>query len=189
MTKVTSFPPLPQQPNTVAWPTETWPESPVPNSADKDEIQRLLDFAFSNPDELGKTTAFVAVQGGKIVSERYYKGFGQAETYHSWSMAKSMTHALIGIAMGEGLIDLHAPANVPEWQTDGDPRAGITIEHLLRMSSGLEFTEDYEDSGISHTIEMLFGSGKEDVAHYAASKPLEHPIGSFWSYSFAGGGA
>ena len=94
-----------------------------------------------------------------------------------------MTHALIGFAMGDGQLDIHEPAKVPEWQGKDDPRAAITIEHLLRMISGLQFTEDYEDSGISHTIEMLFGSGKEDVAHYAAAMPLEHPIGSFWSYS------
>ena len=174
---------LPDQPERVAWPTREWPQGDLPPQADKAGIEAHLDHAFSNPDSLGKTTAFLAIQGGKIVCERYNEGFGPDETYHSWSMAKSMTHALIGIALGDGKLDIHAPANVPEWQSSDDPRSAITIEHMLRMSSGLQFTEDYEDSGISHTIEMLFGEGKEDAAHYAAAKPLEHPVGSFWSYS------
>ncbi len=178
-----SLPRLPSQPADTPWPTDAWPNAEPQTQTDQAELARLLDHAFSNPDDLGKTSAFLAVQGGKIVSERYNEGFGPDETYHSWSMAKSMTHALIGIAMGDGRLDIHAPAQVPEWQGQDDPRAAITVEHLLRMISGLQFTEDYEDSGISHTIEMLFGSGKDDVAHFAAAMPLEHPIGSFWSYS------
>ena len=178
-----SLPRLPSQPEATPWPTDIWPSAEPQAQTDQAELTRLLDHAFSNPDDLGKTSAFLAVQGGKIVSERYNEGFGPDETYHSWSMAKSMTHALIGIAMGDGHLDIHAPAKVPEWQVADDPRAAITVEHLLRMISGLQFTEDYEDSGISHTIEMLFGSGKEDVAQFAAAMPLEHPIGSFWSYS------
>jgi CubicO group peptidase (beta-lactamase class C family) len=51
------------------------------------------------------------------------------------------------------------------------------------MSSGLKFAEDYVDAGVSDVIEMLFGSGKEDVAAYAAKSPLVHPPGTVWSYS------
>lgn len=183
MADISALPRLPGQPADTPWPTNAWPSAAPPAATDQAALTQLLDRAFSNPDDLGKTSAFLAVQGGKIVSERYNEGFGPDETYHSWSMAKSMTHALVGIAMADGHLDIHAPANVPEWQGADDPRAAITVEHLLRMVSGLQFTEDYEDSGISHTIEMLFGSGKEDVAQFAAAMPLEHPIGSFWSYS------
>jgi CubicO group peptidase (beta-lactamase class C family) len=98
-------------------------------------------------------------------------------------MAKSLTHALFGIAVGDGLLDIQAPAPVPEWRTPGDPRSAITPDQLLRMSSGLKFDEVYEPGKASDTIEMMWGSGKADVAHYAASQPLAHPPGTFFSYS------
>ncbi len=174
--------PLPSQPGDTPWPTEDWPVGPPQRSANAGEVDRLVAHAFSNPDSLGETHAFLAIQAGRIVFERYAEGYGAGDTYPSWSMAKSITHALVGFAVDEGALRLDAPARAREWPT-GDPRADITLDQLLRMSSGLRFTEDYENSGVSHTIGMLFGSGKADVAHFAASLPLDHPPGSYWSYS------
>ena len=96
-------------------------------------------------------------------------------------MAKSVTHALVGICVGDGLLDPDAPARVPEWK--GDERRSITLQHLLEMRSGLEFVEDYVDGGTSHVIDMLFGAGQDDVAGYAAARRLLHAPGSHWSYS------
>ena len=45
--------------------------------------------------------------------------------------------------MGDGRLDIHAPADVPAWRGAGDPRGTITLDHLLRMSSGLAWIEDY----------------------------------------------
>ena len=132
---------------------------------------------------MGETHAVLAVLGGRIVAERYDGNHGPDSTNHSWSMAKSMTHALAGLAIADGAITCDTPVNAPEWHGSDDPRTAITLEHLLRMSSGLQFTEDYVDAGISHTIDMLFGAGKEDVAKFAADKPLDHAPGTFWSYS------
>jgi len=175
--------PLPEQPTDVSWPTDTWPEGDLANGTDTRRLEQLLDLAFVAAGSLGQTHAFLAVQRGQIVSERYGEGFGPEDTYPSWSMAKSITHALAGLAVSDGALDLNGPAKVPEWQEPGDPRADITLEHLLRMTSGLQFIEDYEDAGVSHTIEMLFGSGKDDTAHFAADKPLEHRPGTHWLYS------
>ena len=175
--------PLPAQPDGTPWPTQTWPVGRLPEETDTARFDRLVEHAFSNPDTLGKTHAFIAIKSGKIVFERYGASNHKDDTYPSWSMAKSMTHALAGIAIKQGTIDLDTPANVPEWKDRDDPRAGITLEHLLRMSSGLRFKEEYEDAGSSDTIEMLFGSGKSDVATFAAHMPLEHAPGTFWSYS------
>src|SRR6185312_5645280 len=74
-------------------------------------------------------------------------------------------------------------ADVPEWAGAGDPRGPITLDLLLRMSSGLAFVEDYVREHPSDVIAMLFGEGQADVAAYAAAKPLVHAPGSFWSYS------
>jgi len=98
-------------------------------------------------------------------------------------MAKSILHALIGILVGRGEISTAEKAMAPEWQVSGDPRAEITIHDLLTMRSGLEFIEDYENEGVSDVIQMLWGSGSENVAAYAADKPLIHKPGTVWSYS------
>jgi CubicO group peptidase (beta-lactamase class C family) len=98
-------------------------------------------------------------------------------------MAKSITQALVGILVRQGRLDIFAPAAVPEWADPADPRHPITVDQMLRMSDGLDFTEDYVDAGISDVIEMLFGSGADDVAGFAAARPLKHPPGTVWNYS------
>ena len=65
----------------------------------------------------------------------------------------------------------------------GDPRSAITLEHLLTMRDGLDFVEDYVDSGVSHVIDMLFGSGIADTAAFAAGRLLAHAPGSAFNYS------
>ncbi|MFN7056012.1 serine hydrolase domain-containing protein [Hyphomonas sp.] len=179
-----ALPPLPAQPESVPWPTLAWPEAALPPAIEA-RLTPLIGHAFANPapDDLGETHAFLAIQGGRIVAERYAAGLTPDSTHPSWSKAKSITHALIGLLVREGKLDIHAPAAVPEWQSAGDPRRAITLDQLLRMSSGLQFAEDYVDAGVSDVIEMLFGAGKSDVAAYAASLPLAHPPGTVWNYA------
>ena len=59
----------------------------------------------------------------------------------------------------------------------------ITADHLLAMRDGLAFVEDYVDAGLSDVIEMLFGAGQYDVAHFAADRPLAHPPDTVFNYS------
>lgn len=148
-----------------------------------DRVGSLLDQAFrerSTP-ELGETHAAVIVHRGRLVEERYAEGVGSTTTLPSWSKAKSITHALVGLITGDGKLDIAAPAPVAEWA--GDARAAITLDQLLRMSSGLDFVEVYTPGGRSDVIDMLFGRGSDDVAGFAASFPLAHVPGSVFSYS------
>ena len=180
-----SLVPLPSQPADVPWPTLDWPEGPPPPQLSGAAFQALVGDAFAEPgsERVGETHALLIVKGGRVVFERYGFGANAGTTQPSWSMAKSITHALIGVLAGDWRLDVHAPAQAPEWRDPGDPRAAITLDQLLRMSSGLKFVEDYVPGHVSDVIEMLYGSGKGDVAHYAASQPLEHAPGSFWSYA------
>jgi CubicO group peptidase (beta-lactamase class C family) len=129
------------------------------------------------------TLAEVVVHGGQVVHETYGPGTDAATPLISWSMAKSVTQALVGIAVRQGLLDVDQPAAVPSWQRDGDPRRPITLRQLLNMRSGLRFVEDYVDDGVSDCLAMLFGAGQSDVAGYAASLPLEHEPGTVFNYS------
>jgi CubicO group peptidase (beta-lactamase class C family) len=81
----------------------------------------------------------------------------------------------------DGLLDVRNPASVEAWKNDA--RNQITLQHLLDMRSGLSWNEDYVDSDSSDVIEMLFGSGKDDVAAYAVSLPLTDEPDSKWLYS------
>ena len=91
--------PLPPQPAGVPWPTEAWPTGPLDPLVDRRALETLLAHAFARPEpeDLERTHAFVAVQGGRIVAERYAEGVSPDDTFHSWSMAKSITSALVGI--------------------------------------------------------------------------------------------
>ena len=152
---------------------------------DEAALQALADKAFvvdeANP--LNETHALVASLDGVVVFERYAQGFDASSTFLSWSMAKSVTSALCGVLVGERRLDLDWPAAVPEWQQPDDPRAEITLRHLLQMRSGLAWNEDYVDDQVSDVIEMLFGSGKADTASYAVAQALAHAPGEEFYYS------
>ncbi len=177
--------PLPPQPAGIDWPTRGWPAAPFPARADRARFEALLDRAFAGTADgpMGATHALVVVQGGAIVAERYGDGFGPEATYPSWSMAKSITQLLIGFLAAEGRVDVDAALDAPEWRTPGDPRAGLTWRSLLHMTSGLSFVEVYLQGQTSDVIEMLFQSGKADVAGYAASRPLAHAPDTVFNYA------
>lgn len=147
------------------------------------------------PTDDGTTLALLAVVDGTVAVEWYGTSpdtpFGPgapvdaSTTLISWSMAKSITHALVGCAVVDGLVDLDRPLGLPEWADDD--RAVITLDHLLQMRSGLTFVEDYVDGEASDCIEMLFGgdehSGAIDMGGFAASKlPIAAP-GATFNYS------
>ncbi len=182
---MTTLTPCPAQPAGTPWPTREWPRAALPANADKARLEALLERAFADPApaEIGETHAFLAIQNGRIVAERYAGGaHTAASTYPSWSMAKSITQLLMGFLVAEGRIDPSAPLGAPEWP-EGDPRAGLTWLQLLHMSSGLAFREDYVDGAASDTIRMLFQDGKADTAAYAASKPLAHAPDTVFNYA------
>jgi len=179
-----TLPPLPAQSSSVPWPTVEWPRGDLPAHNER-RLRALLTEAFAakSTPTLGETHAVLFVQNGRIVLERYGDGLSAQCTFPSWSMAKSITHALVGLIVADGRLDIDAPADVPEWRAPDDPRAAITLDHLLHMSSGLAFTEEYRPDQPSDVIEMLWGAGKDDVAHFAAGFPLAHAPGTHFSYA------
>ena len=76
-------------------------------------VDEVAERAFSQPPELGLTLAMVVAHRGEIVAERYGPGTDATTTLISWSMAKSITHALIGLLVRDGRLDMAAPAPVP----------------------------------------------------------------------------
>ena len=155
--------------------------NPVPNPRLTDLANQAFGAAAGTP--LHETQALVVARDGAIVFEQYGADHDEASTLISWSMAKSMVAIACGVLAGDGLLDIDAPAQVPEWSAPGDPRGAITTRHLLEMRSGLEWNEDYVDDDVSDVIEMLFGAGAGDMGLFAASKPLAAEPGAVWNYS------
>lgn len=174
----------------MTWPTARWPQGPLPSAVD---LRPLFDRAFDDDGPLAETQAVVVVHGGRLVYERYQGALVHFERPDepvtadtrllSWSMAKSVLHAAIGLLVADGRVDLGLPADVPEWAIPGDPRAAITAEHLLEMRDGLDFCEDYVDERVSDVLPMLFGPGRDDVAHFAADRLLAAEPGTRFNYS------
>ena len=127
------------------------------------------------------TLAVVVQHRGDVVAEAYADGVTAGTTLISWSMAKSITHALVGMAQMDGLLDVRATTGIAQWQNDD--RKNITLQHLLEMRSGLAWIEDYVEGNESDVIEMLFGAGKDDHAAYAINQQLSSTPGSEWYYS------
>ena len=154
------------------------PEAPAPAA-----VAAAIDRAFAEPDpspgRLRQVTAIVVVRRGRLVAERYAEGYGPATPMLSWSMAKSVLAALVGVAVGEGRLELRAPAPVPEWRAPGDPRGAITLDELLRMSSGLGFDEHY---GATNDVSRMLFTAPDTGAFAARSAPAAPPD-RVWSYS------
>lgn len=167
----------------VEFPGGDWDLSALGPDVDAATVDDVISRLGSDTATFGSTLSLVIVRGGRIVREHHGAGISPASTLISWSMAKSITHALVGIAVGDGLLDTSMSSLFDEWS--GDERASISLGNLLNMSSGLEWVEDYVDGTVSDVIEMLYGDSgfAGDHAAYAIAKNLEARPGSKYKYS------
>jgi CubicO group peptidase (beta-lactamase class C family) len=145
------------------------------------ELLRLVDAAFEEPDRRRqrRTYAVVVVQDGELLAERYAPGIDADMPLPGWSMAKSVLSALVGMLVDEGRLSLDARELLPHWRSP-DPRAAVTLEDLLRMRSGLRFSEVYANPW-SDVLHMLYNCA--DMAAYASHRPLASAPGTVWSYA------
>lgn len=174
-----ALPPLPDPPP--AQPAPAAPATP-PAGIDARKLQTALDRAFDEPDPARprRTRAVVVMWRGQVIAERYAPGFTADTPLPGWSMTKTVTAALAGALVAQHKLSPDTSALLPEWRGSGDPRAAITLDELLRMTSGLQFNEDYDDP-LSDVALMLFT--QPDTARFASAKPLATTPGTQWSYS------
>jgi CubicO group peptidase (beta-lactamase class C family) len=165
-------------------PAVAWPRGGAgPAAPAAAAVEAAIDRAFAEPTgEPGRvraTTAVVVVHDGQLVAERYAPGYGPDLPMLSWSMGKSVVAALVAVAVRELRLDLTAPPRVPEWTAADDPRGEITLDQLLRMSSGLDFDETYGPA--TDASRMLFLNA--DTGAFAARSQPAAPPDAVWSYS------
>jgi CubicO group peptidase (beta-lactamase class C family) len=127
--------------------------------------------------ERANTTAVVVIERhSEIVGERYALGFGIDTPQRTWSVAKSIAATLVGAAVQRRQANVSAPARIPNWQRDGDPRRSITLDQLLRMASGLT-----SDSAGNRTDAIYFGGTTVD--EQTPGWPLIAAPGSTFRYA------
>ena len=173
---------------TTPWPMgDLLPDGPLPDDVDAELVAEAVRLMFTPGDN---RAAFVAVHRGRIIAEEYGPGVHGDTQLESWSMGKSMTATLIGRLIQMGHLDLWQAAPVPEWRNSpDDPRAAIRIADLLRMSSGLRFTnsgatpEQMALSFIPGQWDHWLGYGAPiDVFRFSTTREAEFPPNTVGRY-------
>lgn len=169
-----------------AWTPTSLPEPAGPDVVEPgdERLRSALDRAFAEPDGGAErfTRAVVVAQDGRIVAERYAPGFGPETRFLGYSATKSVVSALVGILVREGRLAPDAPAPVAAWSDPADPRHAITVDQLLRMTSGLALAES--GTPWSPVARMLYV--ERDMAGYAAAADLDAAPGTEWDYTSGG---
>ena len=139
----------------------------------EDRELTLDDYLARNP-----ATGLLIARGNTILVERYQYGRTDRHRFTSWSMAKTVTAMLIGIALAEGRIrsvDDLAAVYVPA--LSGTEYGRTSLRHLLQMSSGVRFTENY--SGNDDVMRLVFDTFQLQGPRHSldrARKILARPI-------------
>lgn len=137
-----------------------FPARRIPPSAAPFEFARAeqpLDIQYSvSGQSLGlddalqrlKLTGLVVIKDDKIIYERYPQGTSAHSQFTSWSVAKSFVSTLVGMALGDGLIQsLDDPITQYVPTLKGSGYDGVPIRRILQMSSGVDFDETYAKRG------------------------------------------
>ncbi len=168
------------------WPTKEWRIcQPEEVGIRSDRLLEVFKYA-ANPRI--NTQGLVIIRKGYIVGEAYFGDFTRDSRHESFSIAKSFTSALIGIAIEKGFlkgVEEKVSKFYPEWQKPETQEAKkrVTIRHLLTMTSGLEWNEEdyYKDRSQNDVYKMIESS--EDYLQYVLEKPVTYEPGSRWYYS------
>ena len=138
--------------------------------------------------EANNVAGLLVLQDGRIRLERYARGFGPEQSWTSFSVAKSFTSTLVGAALHEGHIrSLDDPVTryVPELA--GSAYDGVTVRHVLTMSSGVRWNENYTDpqSDVARMLSVPAPEGMDVTVAYLRTLPREAEPGTRWHYNTA----
>jgi CubicO group peptidase (beta-lactamase class C family) len=172
-------------PDLPAWPGEDWSVA-AHDPGRRAAVEALEAYAFPAraPGRTGiRTDGVVIIRGGVIVYERYEDGFGPATPHAAWSCAKSLTGALVGVALERGALALDD--SICRFLPAATTHCDISVRHLDQLASGLDWNESYEGLDLqgSSVLAMLYGVGRRDMAAFVRSHRSIAPPGTRWNYS------
>ncbi len=169
------------------WPWDDWHQAD--GDPDAAAVAALEAYAFQ--PELGdeeragvRTQSVVVVQGGHILYERYDRGVGPDNRQLTWSVSKTYTAAMAGVAVEQGALDVQDSVckHLPDTPSE---RCDITVKDVLEWGTGLHWKETYENEPptTSSVIAMLYGEGRMDMAQFTLSHPSVTAPGQSYMYS------
>ncbi|CAL8467489.1 g7027 [Coccomyxa elongata] len=176
---------------------QDWPEATATNGSriagvDYDGLNRTLSKYFEDPALVNgaHTKAIVVIYQGKLIAEQYSEALdiSAATASISWSLAKSVTSALIGIRSGMGGLSVRQRATTPAWNASEIASRNITLDDLLRMVSGIDWNESgaIDTAGsryvpINDVAQMLYEA--PNAAAFVGMLPQNATPGTYWNYS------
>ena len=176
--------PPPGDPSAIAWPDgDKVASHPLPSYVDEAALRAASDWSFDRASPEQVTLSLLVVHRGRIVHERYAPGVEMTTRTRTWSTAKSIASTLIGMLVDEGKLALDAPLGYdffPASASGRDPRSGITLRHVLNMSSGLQTVDN---GGREYAIGsgLSYWAGASSVVG-ARSRALIREPGTNWDY-------
>ncbi len=130
----------------------------------------------------------MVLQDGRVRLARYASNFGPDQRWTSFSVAKSVTSTLLGIALEQGHVhslDDTLVTYIP--QLEGSAYADVTVRQLLTMTSGVRWNEDYTDphSDVAQMYRSACVDHQPHVLPYLKKLPREWPPGTHFNYNTA----
>jgi CubicO group peptidase (beta-lactamase class C family) len=145
---------------------------------DYGSLNSAADYHFTEHGDFQIKTSSLAVSWqGRLIYERYADNVDQDTPIYGFSLGKTMAALFVGSLVQQGVFDVNAPLDLPEWQQDA--RQNINAHHLLTMTSGLQWSETY-DKPTSDANQLFI---EEDMGRFAAAKPLVNTPGTNFNYS------
>ncbi len=169
--------------NTAPWPTHEWsrttPEEQGMNSV---YLESMVEYFTTNGIQID---SLLVIKNGWIVFEEYPSTFGPDDTHHLFSCTKSITSALMGIALRLGYLESINTSVLdyfPErdFTNPSERKDKITIKNLLEMTSGLDWNEEQHGNIVNDYNKMVHS---EDWIKYVLDKPMAAEPGSVFLYN------
>ncbi|MEM7548711.1 MAG: serine hydrolase [Bacteroidota bacterium] len=172
---------LPLNPDTIYFPMGDLLPDTLPNGFNQEVLEEAINKAFNDESYLypAGTRSVVVVYKNQLIGEQYLEEFNKDVPQLGWSMTKSVTGTIISLLIKDNRLSLEDQSVLTEWSKEDDPRSEISLDDLMRMSSGLEWSEIY--AGPSDATAMLFK--RSSSGEFASEKPLEFEPGKKWYYS------
>lgn len=132
-----------------------------------------------------RIAGLLILKDGKIRMERYGLGLQENERWSTMSTVKSMTAILTGAAVQDGLMRLDDAAAHYLPALRGSAYDDVSIRHLLTMSSGVRWNEDYGDrhSDVNRYSKLLADRIPGGVLNHMRTLERIHPPGEHWNYN------